>query len=166
MWIAAAAIVVALGLGTPAFAQGAAAARTAPGYHLTKAVPLGAPDRWDYVVYDAPSHRVYVAHGDRITVVDGRDGKIVGEVKGMPGGTHGIAISHAAGLGYTDDGRAGEAIAFSLRTLKVVKRLKARADADAVTIDPTSGHVFVVDGDPGMLTVIDPRSDRVVATVD
>lgn len=132
---------------------------------MTKEVALGAPDRWDYVVYDAPSHRVFVAHGDRVTVVDGRDGAVVGEVEGLPGGTHGTAISHASGLGYTDDGEAGQAVAFSLRTLKVVKRLRAQDDADAVVLDPTSGHVFVVDGDPGALTVIDPKSDRVIATV-
>ena len=146
---------------------GAALAQTGSGvsYHLTRSISLGAPDRWDYVVYDRPSHRVYVAHGDHLTVVDGRSGRIVGQVAGMPGGTHGIAISHAAGLGYTDDGEAGEGVAFSLKTLKVVKHLKAAPDADAVTIDPTSGHVFVVDGDPGLLTVIDPKADRVVATV-
>jgi DNA-binding beta-propeller fold protein YncE len=146
---------------------GAAVAQAGSGvdYHLTRSVSLGAPDRWDYVVYDEPSHRVYVAHGDHLTVVDGRTGRIVGQIPGMPGGTHGIAISHAAGLGYTDDGEAGEGVAFSLKTLKVVKHLKAAPDADAVTIDPTSGHVFVVDGDPGLLTVIDPKADRVVATV-
>ncbi len=73
-------------------------------YHVTKEVALGAPDRWDYVIYDAPSHRVFVAHGDRLTVVDGREGTIVGQVQGMTGGTHGIAIAPGAGLGYTDDG--------------------------------------------------------------
>lgn len=135
-------------------------------YHVTKEVVLGAPDRWDYVVYDAPSHRVFVAHADRVTVVDGRDGTVVGEVEGLPGGTHGIAISHATGLGYTDDGEAAQAAAFSLSTLKVVKRLKAQDDADAVAFDPTSGHVFVIDGDPGALTVIDPKSDTVIATVN
>jgi len=36
------------------------------------------------VVFDAGSHRVYVAHGDRVTVVDGRDGTIVGQVEGFP----------------------------------------------------------------------------------
>lgn len=159
-------VAAALALSTVTFAQSPPApGRSAVRYRVTKVVRLGAPDRWDYVVYDAPSNRVYVSHGDRITVVDGRSGKIEGEVASMPGGTHGIAISHATGLGYTDDGRAGEAVAFNLRTLKVVKRLKAQADADAVTIDPTSGHVFVVDGDPGELTVIDPKLDRVIATV-
>ncbi|HZT03327.1 MAG TPA: YncE family protein [Steroidobacteraceae bacterium] len=157
---------VAFGWMTAAIAQHAMQ-RSAPGsgYHAVHSVPLGAPDRWDYLVYDGPSHRLYVSHGDRLTVLDARDGRIVGQVEGMPGGTHGIAISHSTGLGYTDDGRAGEAVAFSLKTLKVVKRLRAAADADAVTIDPSSGHVFVVDGDPGLLTVIDPKSDRVVATV-
>jgi len=99
----------------------------------------GSPDRWDYVVYDVPSHRVYVAHGDRVTVLDRRSGGLVRQIETVPGGTHGIAISHAAGLGYT-------------------------VDADAVTIDPTSGHAYVVDGDAGTLTVIEPTADRVDAT--
>ena len=163
--VIAAAVVV--GLVPGALARRAQAAVPVPPvhYHLTRTVALGAPERWDYIIYDAPSHRVYVAHGDHLTVVDGRTGKLIGQVAGMPGGTHGIAISHAAGLGYTDDGRAGEGVAFSLKTLKVVKHLKAAPDSDAVTIDPTSGHVFVVDGDPGLLTVIDPKADQVVATV-
>ncbi|HEV2704243.1 MAG TPA: YncE family protein [Steroidobacteraceae bacterium] len=157
---------LALVIGTGAYAQGTAdSSGAAANYRLVKSVTLGAPDRWDYVVYDSASHRVYVAHGDRVAVVDGSDGKIVGEVTGLDGGSHGIAISHATGLGYSDDGQAGQAASFDLKTLKITKRLKAQDDADAITFDPTSGHVFVVDGDPGTLTVIDPRSDEVVATV-
>jgi YVTN family beta-propeller protein len=138
----------------------------APHYEVTKTVALGAPDRWDYVVFDPASGRVYVAHGDRVTVVNGRTGAIVGDVQGFPGGTHGIAIVGAYGRGYTDDGRAGEAGAFSLETLKVEKRIKAADDPDAITFDPVSGHVFVVNGDPGTLTVIDPRTDAAIATVE
>ena len=45
-------------------------------------------------MYDPDSVRVYIAHGDRVTVVNG--GSVVtGAVAGMPGGTHGIAIYHA-----------------------------------------------------------------------
>jgi DNA-binding beta-propeller fold protein YncE len=133
-------------------------------YVITRTVPLGAPDRWDYVYADAQTHRVYVSHGDRVTVVDGSDGKIVGQIEGFPGGTHGIAIASAAGRGYTDDGRAGVAASFDLSTLQVGKRLKADDDADAVVFDAVSGHVFVVDGDAGRLTVIDPKSDSVIAS--
>ena len=143
---------------SPALAQPKAA------YVVTKAVPLGAPDRWDYVVFDAPSHRVYVAHGDRVSVVDGRDGKVLGQVSGIPGGTHGTAV--AAGKGYTDDGRAGEAVAFDLKTLQTTKHIPAADDADGVVADPTTGHVFVMDGDSGKVTVIDPKTDTVVTNVD
>src|ERR1700761_9593337 len=98
-------------------------AQTPAGYKVVKEVALGAPDRWDYVVYDAPSHRVYVAHSDRISVVDAQAGKLIGEVTGVSG-THGVGISN--GKGYTDDGEAGQAIVFDPQTLKVIKRIPAR----------------------------------------
>ena len=140
-------------------------AQPAPEYRITNTIPLGAPDRWDYVTFDPGSHRVYVSHGDRVTVVDGHDGKLLGEVTGFPGGTHGIAVVSAVGHGYTDDGRAGEAGSFSLETLKVGKRIKAMDDADGIVFDPASGHVFVINGDSKTLTVIDPKTDSAVATV-
>lgn len=158
--LAAVAGLLALGTTQPGLAE------PAPRYEVVKTVPLGAPDRWDYVVFDPASRRVYVAHGDRVTVVNGRTGAIVGEVKGFPGGAHGIAIVSADARGYTDDGEAGEAGAFSLKTLKVEKRIKAQDDSDAIAFDPASGHVFVVNGDSGTLTVIDPRTDAAIATVE
>jgi YVTN family beta-propeller protein len=140
-------------------------AQSAPQYRITNTIALGAPDRWDYLTFDPATHRVYVAHGDRVTVVDGHDGRLLGEVTGFPGGTHGIALVGSVGRGYTDDGQAGEAGSFSLETLKVGKRIKAMADADGIVFDTSSGHVFVINGDAGSLTVIDPASDNAVATV-
>jgi YVTN family beta-propeller protein len=137
-----------------------------PNYRIVKTVALGGPDRWDYVTFDPGARRVYVAHGDRVTVVDGGSGAVIGNVEGMPGGTHGIAILPAAGKGYTDDGKAGEVAVFDLKTFAVIKRIKAESDADGIVFDPASGHVFVIDGDSGKLTVIDPVTDAVVATVD
>jgi YVTN family beta-propeller protein len=143
-------------------AQGAAAT---PQYRLTRSVPLGAPDRWDYLTFDPSAHRVYVAHGDRLSVFDGRDGTRIGEVTGFAGGTHGIVILPALGRGFTDDGRAGEAGSFDLATLKAGKRIKAQDDADGMVYDAVSGHVFVVNGDSQTLTVIDPKTESAIATV-
>ena len=148
------------------FAGAAASAQTAPSYHVTKTVALGAPDRWDYLVYDAPSHRLYVSHGDRVTVLDGKGGEVIGNIEGMPGGTHGIGIVTAMGKGYTDDGKAGEAVAFDLKTLKTGKHIKAEDDADGIAFDPASGHIFVVDGDSKLLTVVDPKTDTAIATIN
>jgi YVTN family beta-propeller protein len=133
-------------------------------YKVVKEVPLGAPDRWDYVVYDAPSQRVYVAHCDRVSVVDARDGKVLGEVTGIDGGTHGVGLSH--GKGYTDDGKAGQVVVFDPKTFKVTKRIPAKADADGIMVEPATGDVYVVDGDSQAVTVVDPRTDTVIATVE
>jgi YVTN family beta-propeller protein len=152
-----------------ALAMGAASAhaqgptQASGGYKVVKEVSLGAPERWDYVVYDAPSHRVYVAHSDRISVVDAVAGKLIGDVMGVDN-THGIGISN--GKAYTDDGKAGQVIVFDPKTLKVLKRIPAKEDADGVTVDPKSGHVFVVDGDSKTVTVIDPKTDTVMANID
>lgn len=145
---------------------GTATAQPAATYTITKTVPLGPPDRWDYLTYDAPSGRLYVSHGDRVTVVDGKSGSVLGEVTGMPGGTHGIVIVASTGRGYTDDGRAGEADAFDLKTLKVTDRIKVQPDADGMVFDPASGHVFVIEGDSAKVTAIDPKTDKVIADVD
>jgi YVTN family beta-propeller protein len=137
-----------------------------PLYTITKIIPIGAPDRWDLLTFDADSHRVYIAHGDRVTVVDGQSGDLIGDIKGYSGGTHGVAIVPGSGRGYTDDGQAGVAASFDLKALQPLKTIKAEADADAVIFDPATGHIFVIDSDPGKVTVIDPKTDMVIATLD
>jgi YVTN family beta-propeller protein len=136
-----------------------------PAYTLAKTVPLGAPDRWDYVTYDGQTDRVYVAHSDRLAVVDPTLGKVIGEVQGIAGGTHGSAVSMATHQGFTDDGEGGKAVAFDLHSLKVTQEIPAEIDADGIALDSATGHLFVVDGDSGALTVIDPKTNARVATI-
>jgi hypothetical protein len=150
----------ALTLGLAAVTSAPHAQPAAP-YTVIRSVALGAPDRWDYVVFDPSSHRVYLAHADRLTVVDGHDGTVIGDVMGITGGAHGTGISPQTGKGYTDDGKAGEAVVFDLKTLKVLSRIKVLPDADAIAADPASGHIFVVEGDPNKVSVIDPKTDKV-----
>jgi len=152
-------------LGGVLLALAASEALAAPAYKPAGVVWLGDPARWDYVVADPRGGRVYVAHGDKVAVIDARAGKLIGNVEGVQGGSHGVAISHATGQGFTDDGRNGQAIAFDLKTLAVKKRIPAADDADAIASDPVTGHVFVTEGDPAAITVVDPRTDGVVATI-
>ncbi|MGH6878146.1 MAG: YncE family protein [Rhizomicrobium sp.] len=146
--------------------SGSAQAETGASYAISKTILLGAPDRWDYLTFDAPSGRLYISHGDRVTVVDGKSGAILGQVEGLPGGTHGIAIAADTGRGYTDDGKAGIAASFDPATFRIVHRIKVEPDADGMLYDPPSGHVFVIEGDSAKLTAIDPKTDSVVATID
>jgi len=135
-------------------------------YAIDKTIPLGAGERWDYVTYDPVDNRAYVAHGDHVTVVDIAKAKAIGDIGPFPGGTHGIAISHATGEGFTDDGKAGTVGVFDLKTYKVTKTIPAAPDADGILLDPASGHVFVMDGDSGSVTVIDPKTDTAIATIN
>jgi YVTN family beta-propeller protein len=146
-------------------AAGFASEPTIPTYKITNTVPLGPGERWDYVTFDPSSDRAYVAHGDHVTVVDTRKATVVGEIGTFPGGTHGIGISTATGRGYTDDGKAGMVSVFDLATLKTVKRIQAAPDADGIVFDPASGHIFVINGDSGSITVIDPERDAAIATI-
>ena len=143
----------------------AASLAASPTYTLGKSISIGAPDRWDYVVFDDQTNRVYLAHGDRLSVIDGTSEKLVGDVQGIAGGTHGTAVSLATGQGFTDDGANGKAVAFDLKTLKVTKEIPADLDADALALDPVTGHLFVVEGDPAALTVIDAKTDAPIGTI-
>lgn len=153
-----------LGLLSALAIAGAAAAAEAP-YAPAPPIALGAPDRWDYAAFHAPTGRLYLAHGDKMTVVDAASGKVVGSVEGITGGTHGAAIVESLGKGYTDDGRAGEVVVFDLKTLTILKKIKVDPDADGMTYDPASGRVFVIEGDPQKVVAIDPKTDKVVGVV-
>jgi YVTN family beta-propeller protein len=141
-------------------------AQSVPLYSITQSIALGAPDRWDYLTFDHDSGRVFVAHGDRVTVINGRDGSVLGQVPGFPGGTHGVAIASRAKRGYSDDGKAGTATSFDLETLKPLRTTKTGSGADAVIFDPSSGHVFVINGGGESVSVIDPVKDTSLATIN
>jgi YVTN family beta-propeller protein len=155
-------LTLSLGLIVPAYAANEAPAE----YKLTRSIALGGGERWDFVVFDPSSKRVYVAHGDHVTVVDEAKGKVVGQIGNFPGGTHGIAISSATNQGYTDDGKAGTAIAFDLESLKPLKTISAAPDADAIMREPTTGNIYVINGDSGSITVIDPKTNATISTID
>jgi YVTN family beta-propeller protein len=143
-----------------------AASPAASYYRLTKTVSLGPGERWDFVVFDPTDDRVYVAHGDHVTVVDEKRAQVIGQIGTFAGGTHGIAISPDDARGYTDDGKAGTAIAFDLQSLKPVKEIATAPDADQIIREPVTGHIYVINGDSGSITVIDPKTNAAITTIN
>jgi len=139
-------------------------AADAPGpYRISKSISLGAPERWDYLTFEPVSNRIFVAHGDRIDVIDASSDKVVGQVP--VDGANGAAIVPAIGKGYAGS-RAGKSVlVFDLNTFKVTKTLPAAEDTDGIVYDPASKRVFLMQGDPHSVTVIDTTTDTVVTTV-
>ncbi|HWD29687.1 MAG TPA: YncE family protein [Rhizomicrobium sp.] len=141
------------------------AAAAPPDYRVTATIPLGGGERWDYVTYDPSSGLAYVAHGGEVTVADVAGRKVVGHIGPLPGGTHGIAVSHDTGTGFTDDGKAGVAAVFDLKSLTIETTVKTAEDADGILYDTASRHIYVVNGDSGTITAIDPKTNAVLATI-
>ena len=142
----------------------AAAFAAQPNYAVSGVVSLGAPDRWDYVSFDAQARRVYVSHGDRVTVVDGVTGKIIGDVANQPG-SHGAAVADDLGRGIVDSAANKQATLFDAATLKPLGTAPAGDDADGISYDQASGRAFIADGDAGMVTAIDMKAGKLAGTV-
>jgi DNA-binding beta-propeller fold protein YncE len=136
----------------------------APAYKIVKEVPLGAPDKWDFLTFDAAANRVYVAHASEITVIDATTGEIAGRIPGFDT-SHGIVIVQSLGRGYADSGNTKTVIVFDLKTLKPVATLTAGEDADAMTYDAATGRIFVMDADGEAFTAIDAGADKTIQTV-
>src|ERR1700728_1084458 len=146
---------------------GAAGAQQGAPYNVTKTIPISLPGRWGYVVFDSVLGRVYASHGNTVSVVDGNSGRSIGTINvSSDAVTHGVLALNDLGKGYTDDGKAGVAVVFDLKTLKVLHTIKAEPDADGIVYDRKSGHVLVITGDSGKVVVIDPKTDKVIGEID
>jgi DNA-binding beta-propeller fold protein YncE len=140
------------------------------GYHLLKKYSFGAAEGstreyFDYVSVDSAARRVYLSHGTEIKVIDADSGALIANITGLKQ-DHGVAVASEFGRGFISDGAQGKVIIFDLKTLKVTGEAKADNDADCVIYDPSSKHVFVMNGDPHSSTVIDAKSGDVVGTIE
>ena len=124
-------------------------------YRVTHTYTLGGDGSWDYIVPDPPNHRLFIARQNRVMVVDEDSGKLLGEVTGIQG-AHGTAIAPATGHGFATSGNDQSVLMFDLKTFKVLGRIPAAEDADAIVFDAASNRVFTLNGDAHSSTVIDP----------
>jgi DNA-binding beta-propeller fold protein YncE len=144
-------------------ATGVLLAQSPTQYHVTHTYSLGGSGSWDYVVPDPPGHRLFIARQTRVMVVDEDSGKLLGEVNGI-NGAHGTAL--AAGYGFATSGEDRSVVMFDLKTFKVLGRIPAAEDADAIVYDPPSNRVFTLNGDAHSSTVIDGKTGTLVSNID
>lgn len=124
-------------------------------YRIVRTDQLGGDGSWDYIVPDPPNHRLFIARQNRVMVVDENTGKLLGEVTGI-NGAHGTAIAASNGHGFATSGNDQSVVMFDLKSFKVLGRIHAAEDADAILYDAPSNRVFTLNGDAHSSTVIDP----------
>jgi YVTN family beta-propeller protein len=133
-------------------------------YKLQNTIPIGGSGGWDYLMADSDGRRLYVSHGTEVVVLDLDSQKIVGRVSGLTR-IHGIALDHDANKGFISDGGANQIVAFDLKTLAVEQRIQVGQNPDAILFDPASKKVMAFNGRSQDISVIDPSSGSVAATL-
>jgi DNA-binding beta-propeller fold protein YncE len=152
------ALVLTLATATPLLAQSSSS------YRITHSYTLGGDGGWDYIVPDPPNHRLFIGRQNRVMVVDEDNGTLIGEVTGIKG-AHGTAVADAAGHGFATSGNDQSVVMFDLKTFKVLGRIPAAEDADAIIYDSASNRVFTFNGDAHSSTVIDPGAGTLITNI-
>jgi YVTN family beta-propeller protein len=139
---------------------------SAQNYKVVRRISLGGEGGWDYLKVDSDAHRIYVARGDHLMIVDETSGKVVGDIPNTKG-IHGAAIAADLNKGYTSNGGAATVTVFDLKTLKPTGEIKTTGEnPDSIIYDPATKRVFTLNGKSNNSTVIDATTDKVVGTVD
>jgi len=133
-------------------------------YRITHTYTLGGDGGWDYIVPDPPNHRLFIGRQNRVMVVDEDNGTLLGEVTGIQG-AHGTALAEAAAHGFATSGNDQSVVMFDLKTFKVLGRIPAAEDADAIIYDRASNRVFTFNGDAHSSTVIDPEAGTLITNI-
>ena len=139
-------------------------AQSSSSYRVTHTYTLGSDGSWDYIVPDPPHHRLFIARENRVMVVDEDSGTLIGEVTGIHG-AHGTAVAEATGHGFATSSTDESVVMFDLKTFKVLGRIPAAEDADAIIYDSASNRVFTFNGDAHSSTVIDPNAGALITNI-
>jgi DNA-binding beta-propeller fold protein YncE len=139
-------------------------AQTSLGYRVTNTFYIKSGGGYDYTTVDSASNRLYLSHGTQVNVIDKVTGDSIGVIP-TEKDVHGIALVHALGKGYITNGSANSALVFDLNTFKVLGHVPTGQFADGILYDDFSGRVITCNGRSKNMTVIDPVTDTVVATI-
>jgi len=153
--------------GAAVFALGALAAQVqaAPQYRIAHEVKLPGDDGWDDLTFDDAAHRLFIAHGTQVLVVDTDHLTLAGTIADTPG-VHAIALAPDVGHGYISAGRSGSIVVFDLKSLARLKEIKATGEnPDAILYDSATHRVFSFNGRGRNATVIDAKTDAVIGTI-
>ncbi len=140
-------------------------AEDAAPYAVEKTVPVSGEGRWDYVMFDADSHRLYVTRSTHTQIIDMTNGKVTADVQGQKR-AHGAAVATAAGRGFISDGGDSAIVVFDLKSGDVLGKITAAADADSIAYDRSTDRIAVGCGEPGKLAVFKAGDDLKDAKAD
>lgn len=134
-------------------------------YKISGKINIGGLGWWDYASVDAPFHRLYISHADRIHVIDLKTNRLIGEIDGL-NGVHGAVFADSLDKGFISNGRSDTVTVFNLKTLKTIGHINVTGkNPDSIVYDPFTKRVFTMNGRSSNVTAIDAKTDKVLGTI-
>lgn len=118
---------------------------------------------WDILTADPESGRVFIGRSDGVDAVDMKTGAVTPQ---LIAGTrfHGVIAVPGTLLAVASE-RDGTVEVFDRKSGKVAGRVRSDPDADALAYEPKTRTVWVMNGDSGTITVVDPVATKAVGKV-
>lgn len=152
-----------LSLAFLAAAAALAPASAPPVPQVAKRIPLH-DGGWDILTVDPASHRVLIGRSDGVDAVDTITGAVTPR---LISGTrfHGVSVVPGVPLAVASEA-AGAAVVFNPGTGKVAGEIKTDPDADATIYEPSTRTVWVMDGESGTISIVDPAGVKLAGKVN
>ena len=129
---------------------------------------IGGTTGTDYVFAEPGTGRVFVSRGTHVMVIDGKSGKVVGDIGDTPR-VHGVAIDPKSGHGFTTNGGDSTVTVFDAKTLAVVRKVKVPVGGlDGVMFDEADNRVILTNHSRpiGTAVALDPNTGDITGTTD
>jgi len=139
-------------------------AQKTTGYKLSNTFHVASMGGWDYPAVDETSNKLYLSHGMQVNILDKNTGDSVGVILNTTG-VHGIAFVPALNKGYTSNGRTNNVTVFELSTGKTLGQVATGKNPDWIMYDSFTKKILTSNHTGGDISVIDPTTDAVVATI-
>jgi DNA-binding beta-propeller fold protein YncE len=136
-------------------------------YHVAK-YSIGGDGGTDYVTAEPGTGRVFVSRATHVMVIDGRTGKVVGDIPDTPR-THGIALAASSGHGFITNGGDSTVTMFDIKSLAVIKKIKvASGGLDGIMYDAADNRVILTNHSHpiGTVTALDPNDGSIVGQAE
>ena len=132
-------------------------------FHIQYSWQIGGEGGWDYIAVDPQSGLLYITRADHVQVIDRKSGKQVADITGLHH-THGVVFAKG-GNGYISDGGGDQVAVFDRKTYKILRTIPAGTNPDGISYEPVTRTVWAFNGRSNNVTVIDTKSDTVLATL-
>ena len=133
--------------------------------HVADTFHIKSSGGWDYIFADSASNKLFVSHGTQVNVLDKNTGDSIGIIPNTIG-VHGIALVHNLNKGFTSNGRLNNVFVFDVNTFQITDSIATGKNPDAIFYDDFSRKIITCNGGSKDLSVIDPATNKVVATID